>query len=185
MPDFPWYTAVSSRAPLEQGDLLDGFPIITPSIELVDPSGQPANGEVSQTWVLKRFNVVVLTQSCDFQKLDDQDEIILCPRFDYVQFAKDFPRVGGKSGWKNLVSRRVIDAYLINKCDIPHQEFDYQVISLRQVFPVPLGLAKRVAEKQGDRVRLLSPYREALAQAFAEKFMRVGLPIDLPREYPY
>jgi len=102
-----------------------------------------------------------------------------------VQFAEHFPRVRGKSGWINLVRRRVIDAYLINKCDIPHQEFDYQVINLRQVFPVPLGLAKRMAETQGDRVRLLSPYREALAQAFAQKFMRVGLPIDLPNEYPY
>jgi len=66
MTDFLWYTVVSSKAPLEQGDLLDGFPIVTPPIELVDQSSQFANGEVNQTWVFERFNVVVLTQSCDF-----------------------------------------------------------------------------------------------------------------------
>jgi len=35
--------------------------------------------------------------------------------------------------------------------------------------------------KQGNRLRLLPPYREHLAQAFARFFMRVGLPADIPK----
>jgi maleate cis-trans isomerase len=34
----------------------------------------------------------------------------------------------------------------------------------------------------GERVRLLSPYKEHLSQAFARYFMRVGLPRPLADE---
>ena len=35
-------------------------------------------------------------------------------------------------------------------------------------------------DELGTKVRILPPYREHLAQAFARFFMRVGLPVDVP-----
>jgi hypothetical protein len=36
--------------------------------------------------------------------------------------------------------------------------------------------------KSKQHKRLLPPYREHLSQSFARYFMRVGLPVDIPRE---
>ena len=184
-PEFAWYIVVPATVQLQQGDLLDEFPIVVPSASLVEQVNEPVESEVTQSWTVERFNVIVLTQSCDFPKLDDRDDVILCPRYDYSEFVNAFPGLRGRSGWGSLRAGRVVDAYLINTCEIANHAFDYQVVNLREIFTVPLFLVKRIARDRAHRVRLLPPYREPLAQAFARKFMRVGLPIGLPREYPY
>jgi hypothetical protein len=45
---------------------------------------------------------------------------------------------------------------------------------------VSTDVVREVAAEQGDGIRLLPPYREHLAQAFARFFMRVALPVDIP-----
>jgi len=47
------------------------------------------------------------------------------------------------------------------------------------LFGVHLSTLKELAAQQALRQRLLPPYREHLAPAFARFFMRVGLPIDV------
>ncbi len=47
-------------------------------------------------------------------------------------------------------------------------------------FGVKLTSLKDLAVRRSPRPRLLPPYREHLAQAFARFFMRVGLPVDIP-----
>lgn len=51
---------------------------------------------------------------------------------------------------------------------------------IRRGYSIPYDFLKQLANDQGKRLRLLSPYKEHLAQAFARVFMRVGLPEDLP-----
>jgi len=184
-PAFDWYTIVSDTTPLEQGDLLDNFPVIVPGPSLAGASEEPVGAEIRQLGTVDLFNVVVMTQSCDLIRLHDEDETVLCPRFDYSKLIDAEPKYGGRGGWKNLICGRFIGAHIINKCDIENHSFDYQVIDLGRVFSAPFSVVKQAAINQGNRVRLLPPYREHLAQAFARRFMRVGLPIDLPREYPY
>lgn len=184
-PTFDWYMTVSGTTPLEQGDLLNNFPIVVPPTSVAEVPDEPVGHEIEESFTVERFNVVVMTQSCDLIKLNDEDEVILCPRFDYSELATAQPKFGGRGGWKNLVKGRFIGAHIINKCDIENHEFDYQVIDIQRIFSVPLSVVKQVATNQSERVRLLPPYREHLAQAFARQFMRVGLPIDLPREPPY
>lgn len=181
---FDWYEIVSGDAALEQGDLLDNFPIFVPSISLADVPTEPGL-TIDVPGVIQRFNIVIMTQSCDFLKLTSEDEVILSPRYNYLEFAENYKPVRGPGGWKNLVNGRILGAYLINRCDIELYETDYQIVDIRRIFTVPLAVVQRVATNQGTRIRLLPPYREHLAQAFARQFMRVGLPIDLPRRYPF
>jgi len=184
-PTFDWYTVVSGSTTFAQGDLLNNFPIIVPPISLTEARDKAVGHESRQQATLNLFNVIVMTQSCDFIKLGDKDQVILCPRWDYSKLADKEPKFKGKGGWKNLINGRFIGAHIINKCDIENYEFDYQVIDLQRIFSSPLSVVKQVAIDQGSRVRLLPPYREHLAQAFARQFMRVGLPMDLPRDFPY
>ena len=181
MPAFEWYAVIDPTAPLEQGDLLLNFPIpiLAPTFtDQIPAEGAAANlpGEI------KSFDVIVMTQSCDFAKLTDTDDIVLCPHNDYFEVIKVHPELG-KGSWKPLLEGRRIGICLIDRCRIAGHEFDYRLVSLQQIFTVPLGAVRRFAARQ-MRVRLLPPYREYLAQAFAKQFMRVGLPIDLPREFP-
>ena len=184
-PSFDWYGLVSGKANLEQGDLLGSFPIPILPLEFADSPDETETYELDSPIRVQRFNVVVLTQSCDLERYEDEEEVLLCPRYDYKDIAKVRQGIAGKGGWGNLVAGRVIGTHLINKCDLDAHEFDYQVVDLRSTFSIRFGVVKRLASSRDFRVRLLPPYREHLGQAFARQFMRVGLPIDLPSEYPY
>lgn len=177
MLEFQWYQVIERTQSLEQGDLINDFPIIYPVI---------ADKKLDETSAhLDTSNVIIMTQSCDFQKLNDDDPIILCPRFNL----EDSETVAGKKlnnkeGWSNLRKGNYVHLYLLNKCDLQSNVFPYQVVDLRRVFSTPYSFVKKFVESENSRVRLLPPYREHLAQAFARQFMRIGLPIDLPEKYP-
>lgn len=175
-----WYESVSEPDEILQGEFFDAFPILTFEPAALPQLMHPA-GDIS---IIKKpeianYNVVVMTQSCDFPKLQATDEIILCARQKYTGGKFD-----NKSGWDALRKRTVTYAYLLNRCRIPGKEFDFQVVSFRTLFTVQLGIVREFAKMQPDRVRLRSPYREDLAQAFGRLFMRIGFPNDLPREWP-
>lgn len=59
---------------------------------------------------------------------------------------------------------------------------DYYIINFKDIFSVPVDLARTIACQNGKRLRLCPPYREHLSQAFARYFMRVGLPINIKIE---
>lgn len=182
---YPWYKVIVSTEPLQQGDLLDGFPVVVPptSIGRLNLDSAGVEDDVSE-FGIESFNVVVMTQSCDFQKLREDDEVILCPRHDYSVASQEEPKFSGEYGWKNLINDRIMSAYILDRCELNRIAFDYQIVNLGRVFSARFAFVKQFASSHGDRVRLMPPYREALAQAFARRFMRVGLPVDLPRTPP-
>ena len=173
-PTFKWYHVVEGDE-LEQGDFLDDVPII------IQPDTLPVSKEeLTNPFKIDSiplYDVVIMTQSCDFTDMQDEDLVTLCPRNAYRSLY-------GKNQWDSLVKGRRVGAHLLNKCDLKGHEFEYQVIDLTRIFSVPYGFLKKVAQHEGKRIRLLPPYREHLSQSFARRFMRVGLPIDLPRDYP-
>lgn len=179
MPIYEWYEVVARTAPFEQGDFFDNVPIlILPHWDFADPVETP----VHQAQV-ERHNLVLMTQSCDLIKYEDTDHVLLCPRLDYLVAEGQNPNIEGKSGWNKLIAGRIIGTHILNLCEIEEFRCDYQIVDLRRVFSMPMGFLKDTSSPRG-RLRLLPPYREHLSQSFARQFMRVGLPIDLPREYP-
>lgn len=191
MESFNWYAIVSITDPLEQGDLLDNFPVVTLSEELseIEPTMETRSEEEPEEKPIeapvKEYRVIVMTQSCDLVKFTDSSQVIVCPLYD-LREAKTSrgDKLDNANGWGKLIRGNYVGLHLLNKSDLQDHEFNYQVVDLQRIFSAPLSLIKQVAANQGDRVRLLPPYREHLAQAFARQFMRVGLPIDLPRRYP-
>lgn len=175
---FDWYSIVSADRALEQGDILLNFPIPVLPPSLVDVPQQPS-AQVALNATVERFDVIVMSQSCDLPKLAINDEVILCPLLDYFTVAT----YSSQDKWKQLIAGRIVSAHLLNQCIIAGYEFNYQVVNLRRVFAVAFGLVQRFAARQ-NRIRLLPPYREHLAQAFARQFMRIGLPIHLPDTKP-
>lgn len=177
--NFSWYEVMESTDDIEQGDFIDDFPVIIPKKNVDIGIDAPLTIE----GITKIYDVIVMTQSCDFQKMTDDDFVILCARysFSYLKEKQNW----GKGKWGNLIKGNLTGAHLLSKGDFGENSFDYQVVYLKEVFSVPLYIVKSVIKEREFRIRLLPPYSEHLSQGFARLFMRVGLPIDLPREYPY
>lgn len=173
--DYLWYSVVLNNDPIQQGDLIDDLKVYFPVI--------PAkNGDSVEVNDVLDYDVVVMTQSCDLANLSDDSLVLLCPR---QSFAKMFQKEVYKDNWNKLRKGSFIHSHLINKCDLKDHEFDYQVVIFETVISMPLGLLKAQLNNRPDRVRMMPPYREYMAQAFAMQFMRIGLPNDLPSTCPY
>jgi hypothetical protein len=70
--------------------------------------------------------------------------------------------------------------HVLNRCEVAGLELDFMLIDFHEVFTLSIDLVRQFARNQEQRPRLLPPYREHMAQAFARLFMRVGLPSDIP-----
>lgn len=72
--------------------------------------------------------------------------------------------------------------HLVNEAQQDGLTLPIGVVDFHEVYSAPTDLVRQHAVRMGKRLRLNPPYREHLAQAFARFFMRVGLPVDIPRE---
>lgn len=161
---YPWY-GLANGDELEQGDLLRECPLFRPTV---------AN-EVQRL----RADAVILSQSCDLT--NDKLEIVqVCPIFSLEELAATVERFRNKRGREDLRRGHFPGYHLLSRCELPKHESDFWVCDFRSLFGIHVAVAKALAVEQSPRVRLLPPYREHLAQAFARFFMRVGLPVDVP-----
>lgn len=180
--EYPWYATIEGKSSLAQGDLLDGFPILAlPDLkadELIERAKNARHEKFRVGSDYDLYDLVVVTQTCDFLKFKDADPVIMCPRWDY----REYEHKGGGLNWGWLIRGKYVSFHPLNRCIIDDHKFDYQIVDLRTIFAVRFSFVRQFAELQEERIRLLPPYREHLGQAFARQFMRVGLPIDLPRE---
>lgn len=161
---YPWY-GLAEGDELEQGDVLIDCPTIQPT----------ATNEFDRLLT----NVVVLSQSCDLA--NEKLKIVqVCPIFPLEDLASRTDAFRSKRGREDLRRGHFPGFHLLNRCELPSHESDFWVCDFRSLFGVHVAVAKALAAEQSPRVRILPPYREHLAQAFARFFMRVGLPVDVP-----
>ncbi len=174
---YPWYKVVRADTQLEQGDIFFNFPIYVPRYTNDAQTGETVTIDEESA------SVIVLSQSCDLLKMNRTDgTVVLCPMFDIPEQIQ-----GGKmseSDWEPMVKEEIVASRIINQHQHRWHSFNYQRVVLKQIYTVPYSFLKVFKGSYGTRVRLLPPYREHLAQAFAKQFMRVGLPHDLPRTFP-
>jgi hypothetical protein len=172
-----WYEIITSEE-LQQGDLFPTCPVVLTPTTLMSPpvSSEPPSAIAAQVRV---YNVIVMSQSCDLvqRKLS---LVLVCPYWSLTELeAMDArfkpPRM------KEEVRRGNVPAYhMLAACDLAGFEHEIQIVDFRTVFSVPFDFLTELARQRPKRLRLRSPYREHLSQAFARFFMRVGLPADIP-----
>jgi hypothetical protein len=152
-------------AGLEQGDLLRACPGYR-----AEPDG---------SFVREARHCVLLSHSCDLA--NDKLQIVqVCPYWPLEELAQQIDYLKSRRGREDLRRGNVPGYHLPNRCELSGLEHDFLVVDFRSLFGVPLSVVKELASAHSPRVRLLPPYREHLAQAFARFFMRVGLPVDVP-----
>lgn len=204
-----WYEIVTGEG-LEQGDFFPNLPIIVPSSTLPFPeTGEPSIEDVSNitpsTYIM---DVVVLSQSCDLA-LGKLNSIVCCPYWSLSSLEnhgnekirnefrnpkiQETIRLGNSPGYHMLAAFRA-ERYeseirvtgasgsgrFRTKQRLEEDQNGVRVVGFRDVYTVPFSYLTDFARRRPNRLRLRSPYREHLAQAFARFFMRVGLPADIP-----
>lgn len=160
-----WYGEAVDQ--LKQGDLLFGFPLV------VAVSG--GDEELPYEFESRQATVVVLTQSCDIPK-KSQYSVMVAEVHEYdslIAAGNDHLR---KSDYKQALSRGLaVSDFLLPPAG---DRMAWSIANFRDVHMVPKELAQhRLSE--APALRLVSPYREYLSQAFARFIMRVGLPSTL------
>lgn len=175
--DYPWFELQENSKDITQGDIIKGCPV--PILKEFDISeeGQNVQAEIAT------IDGIVLTQACDIAN-NKVENIILCAITSKTEFEEIQRREGRKEkeigkSIEGIIKGQQNAYHIINSYKSEEFSQDYYIINFKDIFSVPVKVARAIAEKNGKRLRLCPPYREHLSQAFARYFMRVGLPVNI------
>lgn len=160
---------------LAQGDLLR-------EIEIITPVASTRADEVPSK--ASTLDVIILTQTCDIEH-GKAESLLLCPWWDMWQFVEAAKAKGENWGSKirdDLKKGNLPGYHLLNEANAEKLSVGLGIADFRTVYTAPTEFVREFAKGVGPRLRLMPPYREHLAQAFARFIMRVGLPVDIPDE---
>ena len=160
------YQTLAAGAPLSQGDVVDGCPLfgLAPTGDAIDLHAAPARWEA---------RVIVLTQACDLAQSKTTKVLV-----GWVHAADELVRHGLLKGpvVRDQVRRgQVYGWYFLPAAPAPIP-LPESIVDLRDLHTVPrLALERLIAD--GKRLgRVVTPYREHLAQHLAVTYSRIGLP---------
>lgn len=172
MTDVPWFTTVAGED-FEQGDLFLNCPV--PSVSHVT---FPLEDEGYATVEVKSLDVVVLTQTCDLVHDKVSDVLLAAVAAVDDVLPHDLNGKERRSFRKKLVNDTLPQYSLLHRVAGEAPAIPWSVVNFHHLYGVPKEYLRAFVRTQPSRLRLVPPYREHLAQAFARYFMRVGLPHD-------
>ncbi len=166
-----WYEIVTDES-LEQGDIIE-------RVKVVKPTASFLNGETNVVDI-EENDVIILTQSCDLAN-KKTPWIHVTPVFP-LSFQKTVVKSFNDLANLESIRRGYQHKYhMIAECDIPGHNRELSILDFRNVYTVPYNYLTNLVKDGNPRRRLLSPYKEHFAQAYARFYMRVGLPNDIPK----
>lgn len=170
-----WYAVIQDDS-LEQGDILRDFDVIN-----IDSFVDSDDASIS----VDTMDAIVLTQSCDLAHGKARSIVLgpISPLTDFLSKAKE----NGDSHFlksdhlESLRQGYVSGYHLINSFSSGEVQYPLSIVSFRELYAASAKQVHDCARRSPSRLRLLSPYKEHLAQALARFFMRVGLPSNIPK----
>jgi hypothetical protein len=175
--EYPWYKQLKDESNVEQGDFIPNCPVVKP------PSVLKPNEEIEMD--IQLMDVVILSQSCDLAN-KNVEFVLVCPYAAATDFFELLPPDQVKTPkarrkiLENLRKGHLVAYHLLNKEEGAFD--DYLIVDFKNVYSINRSTLNGTINNLKHRIRLLSPYREHLSQAFARYFMRVGLPQDIAIE---
>jgi hypothetical protein len=170
-----WYEVISAPS-LLQGDIVFGCPVPffagTWTFPL-DPK--------DVAYQMMPMDLVVLTQSCDLEN-NKIDHVLVARVIAWHTTVLHETQDGNPAIKSRDFRRKLIDGAIPGLSLLHKHEgtpmLEWSVVNFHRLYTLPKSFLEQYAKSVGPRLRLRSPYREHLAQAFARYFMRVGLPHD-------
>ncbi len=159
------YGEPNGREPIDQGDIIDGYPVLFLKGFDLD-GGRPPQIDVS---ISRAF---VLTRTCDLAN-QKAVSITLAVILD-AQELIDQGVLKAADVRGSIRAGRVFGWYFLPKSEI--HGLPEMIVDLRQLHTAEIEILAALCESGRRRARLLCPYREHLAKHFADTFSRIGLP---------
>jgi hypothetical protein len=180
----PWYQVIAAVQPISQGDLILDCPVLM--WKRLDPAATtPA---LADRAILLREDVVVMTQACDLEHHKVHD-VVLCRHIPLTAYRKNDwepwmaarGQAPSEKAWRrfcdDIAAGYVWNLSFLDRFDHAELGTEVRIVNFHTVFTIPRDFLEGLLRDRGvARLRLCSPYREHLSQAFARFFMRVGLP---------
>jgi hypothetical protein len=159
------YRQPSFEESLDQGDIIDGCPVLHVS------GFDPVNVDPLEVgYILNR--VLVLTQTCDLA--NEKTTVVVVARIIPAQKLVDEHTLKSSEVRGPIRSGRVYGLYYLPKsADLGLPE---AIVDLRQLHTVRLDLLQTLCGKGLRRARIQPLYWEHLAKHFADTYSRIGLP---------
>ena len=155
---------------IEQGDFIFNCEILKPTLN------QGASTIEADSL---DYDVIILSQSCDL--IQGKVELVtVAPLWSLKEIEDKNDFFKSSKGKESLRKGFQPNYHLLNEFNSDFINLEYKIVDFRQIFGVPIEQITGYVRNADFRLRLLSPYKEHLAQAFARFFMRVGLPVDIP-----
>ena len=160
------YQALAPEEPLSQGDLLDGCPLdrLAEGENTADLDAEPLR------WTAR---VIVLTQACDLAQAKTTK--VLVAMLQPVQRLVD-KGVLKASAVRDQVRRGLVYGWYFLPTAPAPISLPESIVDLRELHTVPRAALERLIADGKRLGRVVTPYREHLAQHFAVTYMRIGLP---------
>jgi hypothetical protein len=176
--EYKWYDDVSTCSFIEQGDIIENCNIIIANEQHYQAMME--NKENKEPLDIKEINGIVLSQSCDIQN-EKIDSIILCPIWSLEKFINKGGYFKSSEAREDLRQGKFPQYHLLQRFESKELPNDFYFVDFNRIYSVPKKFIE-ASLKNKPHKRLLPPYKEHLSQSFARYFMRVGLPIDIPKD---
>lgn len=175
-----WYE-LAGGSDLKQGDIIRACPVFRPPADMEWPL-RLSEEQTELDFTVGFQDLVVMSQSCDLEEGQKRDMwlVLMCPLWTLERTAKVNEFLASSFGKEECRRGHMPGYHMIAGCDDPRRPMEISIVSFRELWSLPLAFVRKIASASDPRVRMRSPYREHLAQAFARYFMRVGLPTDVP-----
>jgi hypothetical protein len=190
---FAWYEQVPHNTTISQGDLLRDCPVIGWSDDLRRQAESPEQllGEAESV------DCIVMSQACDLEQ-GHLRNVIACPMYTLAEYrplweqavtaSRQNPTEKNWRRWLDEISAgRTWNLAMINAhapAEAEALRAEVMLVDFHEILSLPRIFLESWALRVGlPRLRLLPPYREHLSQAFARYFMRVGLPVEIERNW--
>ena len=178
--EYKWYRVINSSGEITQGDILPACPIPSPKenvFRAIIQEGEQAEENLD----IEIIDAIVLTQACDLAN-DKVDSIVLCPVWPLKTLCESNDYYKKADAKESLRQGKEPAYHLLNSYKDEAIDFPFTFVDFHRIYSLPKPFLHQFATHLKARLRLLPPYREHLSQAFARYFMRVGLPVDIPKD---
>ena len=159
------YQVSSATLPLDQGDIIDGCPIL--QIVKFDQRN-PESPQVA----CSTHRVVVLTQTCDLANQKTQRITVAIVHDAQFLVEQNIVRAADVRG--AIRAGRVYGWYFLPSCR--ECDLSESIVDLRQLYTIPREVLESLCATGRRKARIQPLYREHLAKHFADTFSRIGLP---------
>lgn len=166
-----WYELVTDDH-LQQGDFVRNLSIYA--------QDSPDDREMPQPEFDVYRLAVIMSQSCDLTPERDHKYALLCAVYPVDQLAETWGTSDLRSRWAAAKKGNAINYHPLAPCALAGHERPAALVDFRRVFEVKIARLRELCARDSPWLRLGPPYREQLAQRFASKIMRIGLPVDVP-----